>query len=85
MAHYKRKRPRTKDCGVSDYKHLVRRRGGEDNVNRLFSSCSSGWNTLFHIRPRRRKERHLAISIMKGADPDNVSWPVPGKPHVYYW
>ena len=61
MAHYKRKRPRTKDLGMSDYKHMARRLGGEDNVHRLYSSCSSGHNMMFHIR------RHAANSAVLSA------------------
>ncbi len=85
MANYKRKRPRTKDCGVSDYKHIVRRRGGEQNVDKLYSSCPSGWNTMFHIRPARRKQRQLERAVLLDIDPDGIVWPVAKKPTIYYW
>jgi hypothetical protein len=85
MAHYKRKRPRTKDLGVSDYKHMARRLGGKDNMHKLYSSCSSGHNMMFHIRPTRRKQRRLEKSILRGADPDGIAWPLGKKPHSYYW
>lgn len=86
MAHFKRKKPRTKDRGVSDYNHMLRRRrekGGD--VDRLYSSCPSGWNTYFHIRPNRRKTRHNLQMLIKGADPDAMVWPVARKPHIYFW
>lgn len=85
MANYKRGHPRTKDRGMSDYKHMARRRGGDHNLDRLYDSCPSGWNTLFHIRPTRREVRRLERAVLKGADPEGIAWPLPGKPHVYYW
>jgi hypothetical protein len=85
MAHYKRKRPRTKDLGYSDYKHMVRRRGGERYVDHLYAGCSSGHNIMFHIRPTRREQRKQERAVLRGADPDNIVWPLSNKPFSYYW
>ena len=83
MAHYKRKSPRN-NCAMSGYNHLVRRRGGENNLHRLDASCPSGWNTIHHIRPHRRATRNLLTAVLRGADVDAIAWPVAAKkPHIY--
>ena len=40
---------------------------------------------LFHSRPHRRATQRLAWEIVRGADPDDIAWPLRRKPHKYYW
>ena len=82
MAHYKRKSPRN-NCHIAGYNHLVRRRGGVENLHHLYTSCPSGYNTLYHIRPHRRATQRLLTSVLRGADVDAIAWPVAKKPQVY--
>lgn len=43
------------------------------------------WDIQYHTRPHRSRTRRLEKAILRGADPDNIAWPVPGKPTIYYW
>jgi hypothetical protein len=46
-----------------------------------------GWwiNQYMNI-PKRRVNTRLCYQILKGADSDNITWPLGNhKPHVYYW
>jgi hypothetical protein len=43
------------------------------------------WDREFHTRPHRANTRRLEKKVMKGADPDEVVWPLAKKPHNYYW
>jgi len=71
MAHYKRKRSRTK---VSH------------NTTNCMQGWPRYWDIQFHRRPKRRREREHVIQVMKGHDPDNIAWPLGNnKPHQYYW
>lgn len=69
MAHFKRRRPKT-----SPRHHRTR----WDNNPRW-------WDVIFHTRPNRRAKRALEREIIKGADDENVAWPLQHKPHNYYW
>jgi hypothetical protein len=49
-------------------------------------STPSWWITEFMTRPERRKNKRLCNKVLKGADPDNIAWPLgTRKPHIYYW
>ncbi|WHZ19626.1 MAG: hypothetical protein OJF55_001775 [Rhodanobacteraceae bacterium] len=44
------------------------------------------WRRLFMTRPRRHANAACCTSIIKGDDPDGVTYPLGNrKPHVYYW
>lgn len=44
------------------------------------------WDVLFHTRPTRRRTKQMEIKLRKGQiDPENLCWPLPKKPHSYYW
>lgn len=75
MANYKRRRPRIKSGS----------RGA-----RLTCAFGSSWPRWFEIeylrRPKRRKNKRLMVALRKGADPDDLAWPLGNhKPHSYYW
>lgn len=86
MAHFKRKRPRTKGAHGKDYKALAREFGGFENLHGFYAKCPGYWNRLYHIRPLRRHNAELEKKVLMGHDPDDLSWPVGSrKPHIYYW
>ncbi|WP_293397626.1 hypothetical protein [Phenylobacterium sp. RIFCSPHIGHO2_01_FULL_69_31] len=69
MAHFKR-----------GYPHTVWR-----TAPQRLTITPSGWNTLHHSRPRRRRNTILAHAIKTGRDPDEIVWPTEKRPHRYYW
>jgi hypothetical protein len=40
---------------------------------------------IFHSRPRRRAERRFEHAVLRGADADDLAWPLSKRPHEYYW
>lgn len=94
MAHFKRGYAKTKTRGR-------KRRRDERRVLRGYTKERSAWlchyhtwmqtypkywDVEFHTRPKRRKTRRCEIAVLKGADPDNLAWPLGNhKPHNYYW
>lgn len=49
-------------------------------------STPSWWTTLTMHRPQRRHEKALLHAVMRGSDPDGITWPLGNhKPHNYYW
>lgn len=44
------------------------------------------WVKLFMTRPKRRKNKMACSAVMRGADPDNMAFPLGNKkPHEYFW
>ena len=48
------------------------------------------WDTMFHRRPARRKQKALLSKINRpsnitGRDPGDGHWPDGKKPHTYFW
>jgi len=84
MAHHKRKRSRVL-AGQGSSNDLKRRFKNSTQDWKWWQGTPSSHNILFHTRPQRREERRLEIEILKGADPDNIPWPLDKKPHSYYW
>lgn len=41
------------------------------------------WDTLYHHRPARQKNRKLIHDVSRGDNP--TDWPDHRKPHKYYW
>lgn len=85
MAHHKRRRPRTRGVGKSDWKTLDRKLRARGEAYYVTGECPGWWNALFHIRPTRREERRCERAILRGADADEVVWPRHRRPHVWYW
>jgi len=54
-------------------------------VNRYLGRNPAWWDRTFHIRPHRARTRRVERAILNGADPDDTLWPVPNRPHKYYW
>ncbi|WP_170397491.1 hypothetical protein [Ruegeria arenilitoris] len=75
MAHYKRKRPRTVPGNGYSRLGLSRRLGKDPDDVRWLGNWPRGHDIIFHTRPTRRKSKALALGILKGADPDGISWP----------
>ena len=78
MANHKRKRPRTKSRRSWD-KH------NGDDMRYWQCRWPAWWDIVFHTRPKRAQEREMEHRVMRGADPENLAWPVPKKPHNYFW
>ena len=52
----------------------------------MMSGSPRDWDILHHVRPHRRRSNKLLRNIMLGKiDPENAAWPLPHKPHIYYW
>lgn len=45
------------------------------------------WHDIaFHRRPHRRRTQRLLDAVLKGRlDPDDIAWPLYGKPRIWYW
>lgn len=67
--NFRRKKPRIK---------------ARSNVTSM-SSWPAWFDIVFHIRPRRRKDRRIEHAVMRGADADEVNWSVSKQPQKYYW
>jgi hypothetical protein len=52
--------------------------------SRLFSTPAR-WNIEHHNRPRRHRNRLICHDVVKGAEADEVLWPLEKKPHHYFW
>ena len=84
MAHHKRKRPRAhqRRGGSANY---YNRRLGEGHDYCWYTNYPRAWDKVFHTRPARARTRQLETLVLKGHDPDNMTWPVYRRPHRYYW
>ena len=44
------------------------------------------WHTLFHTRPWRRATRCAEWRVLRNPGAaDGITWPLPRKPHWYFW
>ena len=86
MAHYKRKRSRIsgRQKGYSA-KGLERRLDLAAEDVRWLQNWPRWHDKLLHTRPSRRAERRHEQELLKGSDPDNLTWSTSRKPHHYYW
>ena len=49
-------------------------------------STPSWWTRMTYHTPHRQYTRRRIHQIMRGADPDGITfWPGNNKPHEYYW
>ena len=86
MAHYKRKRPST--CATRLRWKYRERRALEKGIaiHHPYRKVPGWWNRIHHIRPARRLCHQIEQALLTGdLDPDDATWPVAKKPHVYYW
>jgi hypothetical protein len=51
----------------------------------MMNSYPRWWDILFHVKPWRAKCKQLVRKIERGADWDNIAFPLNNKPHVCYW
>lgn len=84
MANHKRKKARS-HMGQGSSNYLKRKFKDTPFEWKWWQGTPSSHNIIFHHRPRRRKERELSRKILKGADSNNIAWPLAKKPHEYYW
>jgi hypothetical protein len=85
MAHYKRKKPRISPSRGYSRNGLKHRLGDRHHKFAWIDNWPKYWDVLMHTKPSRRKQRKLEVAVMKGEDPDNMTWPEGRKPHIYYW
>lgn len=85
MAHFKRKRSRTSPSGGYSNNAMKHRLGSRYDEHAWIRNYPRHHDKVFHTRPRRRAEQRLERAVVKGADPDEINWPVSRKPHIYYW
>lgn len=53
---------------------------------RWMDSWPKEWDTQFHIRPRRRKDKQKCKKVLKQVDNgDSELFELDKKPHYYYW
>ncbi len=43
------------------------------------------WNRINTTRRRRAADRLMLTSILRGVDPDGVTWLADKRPSIYYW
>lgn len=44
------------------------------------------WVKMYMTRPKRRQNKAVCTAIIRGADPDDLVYPLGNrKPHLYYW
>lgn len=64
---------------------LKRKYTGPDSTNWL-GHTPKWWVKLFMTRPKRRKNKAVCVAIIKGEDPDGMTFPLGNhRPHEYYW
>ena len=86
MAHYKRKRPRAASGGYYSTNALRHRLGKRYNERLWLANWPRHWDIQHHTRPARTKTRRLERAVVKDIELAwDAAWPVPKKPHVYYW
>ncbi len=85
MAHFKRKRPRTRSSPRSYDKWKFKRMEARGEYFWWMGNWPAWWDIVFHRRPARRRAARLLSAIYRGADPEAVAWPVNKKPHQYFW
>lgn len=86
MAHFKRNKPRTRTSGKRYDKWKVRRLEREGRYYWWMGSWPAWWDIVYHRRPQRRRTAALLNSVGRGrVDPDDAAWPLPKKPHKYFW
>lgn len=85
MANYKRRRPRTQLTHSPWIGREIRDPSSPRYYN--WTGCyPRWWDIVFHTRPWRRRERAMLRAVLLGQlDADEAPWPVPHKPHRYYW
>ena len=84
MAHYKRKKSRSRS-GSTRVDRERKERLTALNSWYWLGVYPAYWHIIFHTRPTRRHNRALAHKIVKGEDPDEFEWRDGRKPHIYYW
>lgn len=85
MAHYKRKKPRTKPCGGYSPNGLRHRLGIAEEDVRWLDTWPRYHDKIFHIRLPRHQVKILEKEILKDIDPGERLWPRYRRPHHYYW
>jgi hypothetical protein len=67
-------------------------RGADGRLLRKFRrppypQSTPGWWTKLHMtRPKRRENARVCLLVLKGDDPDGLTFPLGNrKPHEYYW
>ena len=43
------------------------------------------WRKKYKHKPHRARTRKCLHKLRKGADPDDMTWPISGRPWIYYW
>lgn len=85
MANHKRRRPRTSGAHSP---HVGRDTRNPDHpmYYNWLANWPRWWDIVFHRRPERRRTKAMVRRIMLGQlDADDAAWPVPKKPHQYFW
>lgn len=77
MANFRRARPRVRTRSRYSWKH--------NGPTYFMKTWPAWWDIVFHRRPPRRRGKALEIAVMKGRDPDGISWPLNKNKHLYYW
>lgn len=84
MANYKKRKSRV--CMGRGSHNDLKRRFKDDTSRWLWwMGTPRYWRLTQMTRPKRRLEKKLLHDILRGADADDIAWPVTKKPHWYYW
>lgn len=85
MAHYKRKKARAAVSARYSAHGLEHRLSKEPGSIRWLENWPRWHDKIFHTRPARHRTKLLEALVVKGADPEILSWPDGRKPHRYFW
>ena len=84
MANFRRTKPRSRTF-PKRYDKWKAKKLEKTGYYWWMGSWPAWWDIIYHRRPHRARTKALKRKLMAGVDPDNVVWPVPKKPHNYYW
>ncbi len=52
----------------------------------MMGNWPRGHDIVHHTRPRRAREKRMLEAVRRGRiDPEEATWPLSKKPHVYFW
>ncbi len=51
----------------------------------FYNKNKSWWNRHYTTKPRRHDDNQKLHQILRGRDPDGISWTLDHKPLIWYW
>lgn len=81
MANFRRSRP-----ALHTFSRRWEKRSRHPHAHLYGMSSWPAWHDILHFRrPHRRTTKAMEHAVLRGADPDDLAWPLVKRPHNYYW